>query len=317
MTTTTTMSGGKTDWIDDRVHDYCRDNMSAYWFGYFLPEERCRIWMLFCYCFRAFDAFTDVLTPQRARREMEKFYRLYVSVMSGERITFRSDLERYIYSLLNASMSDKKVISYLIKGYSAQKDDVTRGKFVDAKRLERIRRGKATEIMKLWIYLADPALPGKSIEKIGRTLGLCGQYLDDLQDLEEDFGMKKSTITAQQARKYGIRTVDDVYESGLANDLFKNAKKLHEEARNEIKKVKSPLTRLFLLTFALRFDPRDIKFDDRLRAKGSTNILKKILNLLKGVYPKSYPPGHAIAYVVFLPVLFVVLVSKGYLKYLV
>lgn len=312
----TMMTGGKTDWVDNRVHDYCRNNMSAYWFGYFLPSERCRIWMLFCYCFRAFDAFTDVLAPRRARREMNKFYRIYVSVMSGERIPFGSDLERYVYALLNASMHDKKIISYLLKGYSAQKDDVTRGKFVDAKKLERIRRGKATEIMKLWIYLADPTLPGKAIEKIGRTLGLCGQYLDDLQDLEEDFRMKKSTITEEQVRKYGIRTVDDVYESGLATDLFKNAKKLHEEARNEIKKVENPLTRLFLLTFALRFDPRDIKFDDRLRAKGATNVLKKILNSLKGVYPRSHTLGHALAYVICLPILLMVLVSKGYAKYL-
>lgn len=314
-TITTVAHPGET--IERQVHEYCRDNMSAYWFGYFLPPERCRIWMLFCYCFRAFDAFTDALMPRKARREMNKFYRIYVSALSGERMVFRSDLERCFYALFYASRHDKKIISYLLKGYSAQADDVTRGKFVDARRLERIRRGKAAGIMELWVYLADPTLPGATIKKLGRKLGLCGQYLDDLQDLEEDFRMKKSTITAEQARKYGIRTVDDVYESGLVDELFGKAKKLHEESLDEIKKIENALTRLFLLAFALRFDPRDVNFDKNGRAKIDRNVLKRILNSLKCVYPRSYLPGHALAYLIGIPILLGVVAVKGYLKYLV
>ncbi len=78
------------------------------------------------------------------------------------------------------------------------------------------------------------------------------------------------------------------------------------------------MTRLFLLTFAARFDPRDIKLDIAGRtAKGETNVLKKVLNSLKSVYPRGYLPGHALAYVIGLPILLAVLTLKGYLKYLI
>ncbi len=307
-------TGGEVDW---RVHDYCRKNMSAYWFGYFLPAGRCSVWMLFCYCFKAIDNMTDVLPPDRAKSEMDRLRGIIEYARSGRPAAFRSDAEMFLYELFEAARNDRKVISLLMRAWAAQGMDSARGTFISARKLERIRRGKATEIMKLWIYLADPRLPNSTVERIGGKLGLCGQYLDDLLDLEEDLGMKKSTITVEQAKKYGIRTVDDVYESGIANNLFQNAKKLHEEARNEIKKVENPLTRLFLLTFALRFDPRDLRFGKSGRAeKGGTNILKKILNFLSDVYPRGYLPGHALAYLMGIPILFLVLVFKGYGKYL-
>lgn len=316
MTTTPggARTGGEVDW---RVHDYCRKNMSAYWFGYFLPEWRCRVWMLFCYCFKAIDNMTDILPPVRAKSEMGRLRGLIRDALSGRPAAFRSDADRFLYELFETARSDRRVLSLLMRAWAAQGRDSARGTFVSARKLERIRRGKATEIMKLWIYLADPRLPKATVEKIGRKLGLCGQYLDDLLDLEEDFGMKKSTITVEQAKKYGIRTVDDVYESGLANELFERAAKMHAGSLFEITKIRDPLTRLFLLTFAVRFDPRDLKFGRGGRAeKGGTNILKKVLNSLSRVYPRGYLPGHVLAYLMGIPILMAVLVLKGYAKYL-
>ncbi len=208
MTTTVTPPG---ETIEMKVHEYCRKNMSAYWFGYFLPRERCRIWMLFCYCFKAVDNLTDTMSPVRARAEIKRLSCISREALKGQKPVLNSDTERFLYELIAASKSDKTVISRLSTAFSAQARDSTRGKFVSASDLRRIRQGKSIEIMKLWIYLTDPTLPGKAVDEIGGALGLCGQYLDDLLDLEEDFRMKKSVITEEQAKKYGIRTVDDVY----------------------------------------------------------------------------------------------------------
>lgn len=306
-------------YLDKGLHDFCRAKVSTYWLGYLLPKQQYRLWLLFCYCFRAIDDLTDVLPPKKARREFRRLDHVIKCAIAGTPISPESDVEKYLYGLFCLAKHDKFITSYLLRAYSAQKEDSTRSIFISAKKLARIKRGKAIALVKLFVYLTDPSRSQAKIEKLGRKVGTYGQWIDDIIDLEEDFRMKKSTITREDVKKYKIRTIDDIYDSDYVRNVLDKVIKLRYSSLREIKKIDGLLTKLFLLSFFIRFDPGAFRLGKNWRAKqdyNKSNILKKMATLMGAVYPQNYFLGHLLAYLLGMPVLAAIIAYKGYSKYL-
>lgn len=307
------------EYIDKKLHDYCRAKVSTYWLGYLLPKQQYKLWLLFCYCFRAIDDLTDVLPPEKARREFRRLDNIMKCAIAGTPIDPKSDVEKYLYGLFCLAKRDKFLMSYLLRASSAQKEDATRGVFISSKKLARIKRGKAIALVKLFVYLTGPTIPQAKIEKFGRKVGTYGQWIDDIIDMEEDFKMKKSTITKEDIKKYKIRTIDDIYSSSYVRDVFSKVLKLRYSSLHEIKKINGLITKLFLLSFFIRFDPGAFRLGRNWRAKqnyNKSNILKKIATVIGVVYPQNYFLGHLLAYFLGVPILIAIIAYKGYSKYL-
>lgn len=295
------------------IDGFCRKRVPAYWMHYFLPKDRSRLWMLFCYCFRKMDDLLDGRTNARKRID-----RVVSSALSGRRLIPNSNFEEALCKLIHICRRDKRLLKVASDAYAGEMRDVRGGRLSGKRQLESAILGKSIAFTKMWIGIIEPGLDERTADYLSLRLGRCGQTLDDVNDIREDFAAGRVNIPKERLPK-GELTLEKVIESGYWREECARAERLHYEALEKIRRIRAPFrSRVLLLALALYLDPKHRLAGEPARAKhlGGNNTLRKLSVSLSRVYPKNYAVGSAIASAIGLPILVLLLAIKGYSKFL-
>lgn len=296
------------------IYKFCRRRIPAYWMSYLLPEERSRLWVLFCYCFRMMDDLLD-----GGKLKLDRVDAITSSAISGKPIAARSTFEEGLYNLISECRKDKRLLSAGLEAYEGEKRDVLRGKVSNRRQLASAIRGKSVAFTKIWINMIAPRLDERTVDYLAFRLGTCGQILDDVKDIKEDFSAGRVNIPRERLPR-GRLTLKKVLESEYWREECARAERLHSDALDKIGRSEfSFRSRVLFLALALYLDPKHCLAGEPTRAKrpgGNNNILRKVSFSLAKFYPKNHAVGSAIASVVGLPILVLLLISKGYSKFL-
>ncbi len=296
------------------IDDFCRRRIPAYWMSYFLPEERSELWVLFCYCFRMMDDLFDGGKLKAGRVDA-----IVSSAISGKPMVTRSTFEEALYNLAYECRNDSNLLTAALEAYGGEKRDVLRGRVSNGRQLASAIRGKSVAFTKIWMSMIAPLLDRRVVNPLSFRLGTCGQILDDVKDIREDFASGRVNIPKERLPE-GRLTLQKVLESAYWREECGRALRLHAEALEEIRRARTSFrSRVLLLTLALYLDPKhcvDSKRHDGNKYYDDRNVLKKLASAFASLYPVNHAVGSAIATVVGMPLLVLLLASKGYSRFL-